>query len=128
MFKKLNKRAQSTAEYVIILGLVVGAVVAMQSYIKRGMQGRIRDAVDFADQGEQAQHDGATMPDAVVDFTGDQYEPYYLESNFNSNRNSTVAEELLDGSAVDRTTTADHSSRSGNQTIVGNRHNVSINE
>ncbi len=41
MFKIFkNKRAQSTAEYAILIALVVGAVVAMQTYVKRGIQAR----------------------------------------------------------------------------------------
>ncbi len=41
MFKIFkNKKAQSTAEYAILIALVVGAVVAMQTYVKRGIQAR----------------------------------------------------------------------------------------
>ena len=44
-----HRKAQSTAEYVIVLGLIVAAVIAMQTYVKRGLQGRIRDAVDYSE-------------------------------------------------------------------------------
>ena len=49
---KLFKRSgQSTAEYAILIGLVVGVLVVMQTYIKRGIQGKVRDASDtFAQQ------------------------------------------------------------------------------
>ena len=46
-----NKRAQSTLEYAIIIAVVVGALVAMQFYLKRGIQGRVRQSSD--DIGEQ---------------------------------------------------------------------------
>ena len=85
----MNKRAQSTAEYVIVLGLIVAAVMAMQTYVKRGFQGRIKDAVDYTDAGGA----GASS----VNFATKQYEPYYLSSSFNSNRNSTDNENMADG-------------------------------
>lgn len=41
-----NKKAQSTLEYAIITAVVVGALLAMQIYIKRGMEGRMRSSTD----------------------------------------------------------------------------------
>lgn len=61
-----NKRAQSTAEYAILIGLVVAGAIAMQTYVKRGLQGGVKYAVDRAGKA------GGTG----------QYEPYYLESSF----------------------------------------------
>ncbi len=108
MLRHANRRAQSTAEYVIVLGLIVAAVVAMQTYIKRGFQGRIKDAVDYA--GSDGQGSGA------VQFTGQQYEPYYLGSTFSTTRNAEETEELATGGAVSRTT-KEGSARTGSQTI-----------
>jgi hypothetical protein len=102
-------KAQSTAEYVIVLGLIVAAVMAMQTYVKRGFQGRIKDAVDYVDQG------GVTS--GVVTFNTRQYEPYYLSSSFSSNRSSNEAEDMGDGGAVNRST-SEESERVGNQTIA----------
>jgi len=39
----IRKNGQTFHEYVILLALVVTAFVAMQIYIKRGVQGRLRD-------------------------------------------------------------------------------------
>lgn len=108
MFVYLNKKAQSTAEYVVVLGLIVAAVVAMQTYIKRGLQGRMRNAVDYTDQGGQAAD--------VVQFTGEQYEPYYLTSNFDNARNSDDTEDVQAGGAIGRNS-VEASRRSGQQTI-----------
>jgi len=108
MFKRLSKkRAQSTAEYVVVLGLIVAAVVAMQTYIKRGFQARIRQAVDYVDQGGQN----------IVNFSGNQYEPYYLSSNFDSTQNVDTREELLNAGAVDRYTNQEYRTRNGEQII-----------
>ena len=111
MLRLKNKKAQSTAEYVIVLGLIVAAVVAMQTYIKRGFQGRIKDAVDYTYQGGQTSN--------VVNFSGDQYEPYYLSSNFDSTQNVQTREELLNQGAVNRYTDREDRTRNGEQIIGG---------
>ena len=52
MFKFLRKRkAQSTLEYAVLIIIVIGALLSIQVYIKRGIQGRLRSAAD--DIGEQ---------------------------------------------------------------------------
>jgi hypothetical protein len=44
----VKRKAQSTAEYAILIGLVVAAVIGMQTYVKRGLQERTHDATqDF---------------------------------------------------------------------------------
>ena len=48
---KTNKRGQSTLEYAIIVVVVVGALIAMQWYIKGGYQGKLRQSSD--DMGQQ---------------------------------------------------------------------------
>lgn len=87
-------KAQSTAEYVIVLGLIVAAVVGMQTYIKRGFQGRIKDAVNYVDYG------GSTGD--TVTFSTKQYEPYYAESKFTTARTSEESSELKESGAVGR--------------------------
>jgi Flp pilus assembly pilin Flp len=47
----LNKKAQSTLEYAVVLAVVAGALLAMQIYVKRGIQGRLRSSTDTV--GEQ---------------------------------------------------------------------------
>ena len=60
------KKAQNTAEYAILIALVIGAVIAMQTYVKRSWQGGVKFAVD------KLKKDGGTA----------QYEPYYLKSEY----------------------------------------------
>lgn len=38
-----RRKAQSLAEYAIILSIVAAALVGMSFYVKRGIQGRVRD-------------------------------------------------------------------------------------
>jgi len=46
MRRLFNKRAQSTLEYAILIAVVVGALIGMQTYVKRGLQGRLKAASD----------------------------------------------------------------------------------
>ena len=39
-------RGQSTLEYAVLISVVVAALIAMQIYMKRGVQGKLRDATD----------------------------------------------------------------------------------
>lgn len=52
MFRYLcKKRAQSSLEYAILIIIVLGALLTIQVYIKRGLQGRLKSATD--DIGDQ---------------------------------------------------------------------------
>ncbi len=84
MFKRLikNKKAQNTAEYAILISLVVAGIIAMQTYAQRALQARVRDA---------SQHLATTTNElggAV------QYEPYYLTSNYSIDRADTQIQRL----------------------------------
>ena len=39
-------RAQSTLEYAMIIAVVVGGLIAMQIYMKRGVEGKLRESTD----------------------------------------------------------------------------------
>lgn len=43
---KFSIRGQSTLEYAIIIMVVVGALLAMQIYMKRGLEGKLKDSSD----------------------------------------------------------------------------------
>lgn len=65
--KFLSKRAQSTLEYAIIVAVVVGALLAMQVYIKRGIQGRVRSSTDSIGEQYSAGHVTAKY---ITEYTG----------------------------------------------------------
>ncbi len=92
MFK--NNKAQNVAEYAILIALVVGAIIAMQKFAQRGLQARVKDAtkylVDETDFGELS--GGET-------YTTGQYEPYYQESSYASNRTSGETHSVDDSQA-----------------------------
>ncbi|MFP4473621.1 MAG: Flp family type IVb pilin [Candidatus Omnitrophota bacterium] len=85
MIRKLlkNRRAQQTAEYALLITLVVGAVIAMQTYAQRALQGRIRAASVYM----KNETSGLGSSDL-------QYEPYYLKKDYTIARESEDEEFL----------------------------------
>ena len=52
MFKFLKKiKGQSTLEYAVLIIIIIGALLSIQVYIKRGLQGRLKSSAD--DIGDQ---------------------------------------------------------------------------
>lgn len=98
MFRLFRKKAQSTAEYAIILALVIGAVTAMQIYIKRGMQGKIKDVVDYKGVVDQ----GLGSASERFSFSGNQYEPGQTSSKVASERERSETEAQLKGGGKTR--------------------------
>ena len=88
MFRKLikNKKAQNTAEYALLIALVVAAIIAMQTYAQRALQARIRDASTYLTN--------LTTTGATIGNTA-QYEPYYLESSYEVTSTDTDTQTLL---------------------------------
>ena len=79
-----NRKGQNTAEYAILIALVVGGVIAMQTYAQRALQGRLRDAsVRYRDQTSDL---GNTL----------QYEPYYTNTQSNMDKTSTATDTYYD--------------------------------
>lgn len=100
MLMKL-KKSQSTAEYAILISLIVAAALGMQLYMKRSLQAKMHDA-------------SLALTDVTGDVTGDgvllansrQYEPYYSSQKVSAiNRTSTATNtaDELEGGAFSRT-------------------------
>jgi hypothetical protein len=88
-----NRRAQTTAEYAILIGIVVAALVAMQTYVKRGLQAKIQTGVGT-----------------------EQYEPYYLSSSFNTSSSASETKGFIAGGGATRSD-SESSNRVGTQTL-----------
>jgi len=87
-----KKKAQTIAEYAVLIGLVVTAVIAMRLYVVRALQARIHDASrKFATDTSEL---GTTT----------QYEPYYLESRYEVTSKEKEKEVYSAGGQVTRTT------------------------
>ena len=75
MLRQLRK-GQSTAEYAIVIGLVIAAALAMQVYVKRGLQAKVKGAVDF--------NDTKAVSDGILgQTTSGQFEPNYTTTDEN---------------------------------------------
>jgi uncharacterized protein (UPF0333 family) len=72
MRKLSNKRGQSTLEYAVLIVVIIGALLAMQVYVKRGVQGKLRESTDSI---------------------GDQFSPGYTTYNKTTHSYSATNEE-----------------------------------
>lgn len=86
MKTRLGCRAQSTAEYAVLFGLVVAAVVGMSVYVRRAVQAKIKVGTD------------AVKIPGAQDLG--QYEPYYAQSQ----RTTTQTQDITEGYAQGATT------------------------
>lgn len=86
-----SNKGQNTAEYAIVIALIIGAAIAMQTYVKRGLQGRTKDATDY--MANQTNTIGATQ----------QYEPYYMQSDVTTTASNAQNKNTATGGAVSST-------------------------
>jgi len=114
-----NKKGQNTAEYAILIALIIAGAIAMQTYVKRGFQGGVKFGVDKLQR-----------PDMVAGTPTAQYEPYYLQTKSNSTQQGyTDSEETKVGGGINRTignrvsTSAQYQqiNGTGNYTIGGDK-------
>lgn len=83
-----NRRGQNIAEYAILISLVIAAAVAMQTYVKRGLQARVKKAVDHVGQ-------AGSVGGTALSFDGNQYEPEYLKSESTQSSNKDISNEHI---------------------------------
>jgi len=106
--KSVNRKAQTVVEVGILLAIVVGALMAMQVYVKRGIQGKIASTVD-GQLGDAAGTEGSS-----------QFEPPYYssEGDSDSESNTTIS---ADGEDADVTINATETFNrtNANETISG---------
>ena len=86
-----NKNAQNTAEYALLIALVVAGVVAMQTYAQRSLQARVRDASAYLTNQPFNAEDNTTTK---------QYEPYYTQSSYQVNRDTESNKRLAEGTTA----------------------------
>jgi len=83
-----NRKAQSTLEYALIIGVVVAGLLLMQYYVKRGLAGRYK---------------------ASSDDLGDQYDPTRYTGSFETVSSSNVRQTVKGGvTPGERTTRTEH--------------------
>lgn len=97
MLKK--SKGQSTAEYAIIIAVVIGAATAMQTYVKRGLQARQKAGTD-AFTGVTATFNEESVPGGAKFAAIGQYEPYYLETSSDAYQENVEQDHMGGGKVV----------------------------
>jgi len=110
--RRLKKRGQSTAEYAILIGVVVAALIAMQTLVGKAIKAKIYDAAKWKD------------PDTMVAFPTNFYGAGEVTgSDMTVERTGNTREYMeagADSGKVTRVLTGDQVDRTGNQTQTYN--------
>ncbi len=83
-----NKKGQNTAEYAILIALVIAAAIGIQTYVKRGLQGRLKTEADGI-VGSIKDNWDDTAFNTITVTASPQYEP----ENFTRKSTSNVQED-----------------------------------
>lgn len=89
--RKMNRGAQITSEYAILLAVIIAVLAGMQVYMKRGIQARLMDAADY--------------PVSSGVFITGGFEPEYSFSNRHDIRSAASSEFMDNGLSIIRQTT-----------------------
>ncbi len=93
-------KGQSTLEYAVIIAVVVGALLAIQIYFKRGVQGKLRESTDQI---------------------GEQFDAANTTVNRNTTRTGTTVQTVSAGTTTSDTGavngTAETRTDTGNETV-----------
>jgi len=98
-----RKKAQSLAEYTICLTVVLVALIAINTYVKRGLQGRYVDVANSA----------VTAVGAVVGDTN-QFEPLYRDDKITTAQDAQLKKEGLAEGQIKTDTLKDEVTQKGN--------------
>lgn len=91
-------RGQSTIEYTLLIVGVIGALLAMQVYFKRGVQGRLRENVENI---------------------GKQYDPDTADSNYQMSASSTSTAKTTSDEEDGKIKTTTNTDSTTNSTMSG---------
>ncbi len=118
-----NKKAQSTMEYALLIAIVIGVFSAMQIYLRRGLQARIRQGSDNIPGLVLQGTTGEAGTSAAGLFNNEtQYEPYYIRKGqygmTTEGSEGTETGTISEAGGVRELSNAT-TKRYGNQTITG---------
>jgi len=89
------RRGQSTLEYAIIIAVVVAALLAMQIYVKRGVQGKLRSSTDEI---------------------GQQFSPTFTTGSYTTTSGSSSTENVTGGTTTTNVTRGTQN-KTGSETV-----------
>ena len=113
-----HQHGQATAEYAIVISVVIAFAIGMQLYSKRALQGKLKQVTDT-----YATRIG-TGTEALVGTAKQQYEPYYNAATTGTGIDTTYDTRETGGTrtaggATSKAITADSTSRTGGHTQNG---------
>jgi len=94
---ELNRQGQSIAEYTMFISVMVLALLAMQIFLKRGIQGKIKDMAD--------------------EISSEAYAPNWTYANYYSNRIVSY-ETVVDGGFSNTTLGLEQINRTGREEAI----------
>ncbi|MBL7081311.1 MAG: hypothetical protein ISS44_01920 [Candidatus Omnitrophica bacterium] len=97
MRRRCKGKGQSTLEYAILIAVIVAGLIAMQVYLKRGYQGRLRSSVDDI---------------------GEQYSPGYTTSEYTTVRESSMRDTVKEGVTRSELLEPEKVTRTGSETVA----------
>lgn len=94
-------RAQSALEYAMVIVCIVAALMAMQIYIKRGLQGRFRDAADEIGEQYSAKTTNSNLTQTYTSNVTVNGTPQFIDVTVNG---STEKREIMEVTRNENTT------------------------
>ncbi|MDD2679214.1 MAG: hypothetical protein PHO03_00210 [Candidatus Omnitrophica bacterium] len=116
-----NRRAQSTMEYALLIAVVIGVFSAMQIYMRRSMQAKVKSGADNMSTVVLQGTEAGDKTQALFG-TEKQYEPYYIrEGQYQFSTESTEGREagVVTEAGGKKEVTGATVSRTGTQQITG---------
>jgi len=105
-----KKKGQNTAEYAIVIALVIGAAIAMQTYIKRALQGGT-----------------AYVTDKLSGGANKQYEPHYMVSRYETKTASATGEGSYEDAEMINATTGNVTREETARKVTRSGYSVNLN-
>jgi hypothetical protein len=93
-----NRRGQSVLEYAVMLVVIIGALLAVQGYFKRGVMGKMRQGTDSI---------------------GAQFNPHTFASSVTTTRSGSRTEKTFPSGASETVFTDDREDRVGSEDVTG---------
>lgn len=97
MRSRFYEKGQSTLEYALLIAVIVAGLIAMQVYMKRGVQGKLRSSTDSI---------------------GEQYSPGYTTSEYTTTQTTTSRETLgIEGAGITYSDASTTQGRTGKEEV-----------
>ena len=99
-FINKRKKGQSTLEYAILIIIIIGALLSIQVYIKRGVQGRFKSAADDIGDQWSPGYTNLTRRTVVISNTYDTFIKGETSSELTADEITTISENIIVGNEV----------------------------